>query len=202
MSTTSTAPTVTDPYGGMTYMRRFTLDEYHEMIRSRILTEDDPVELLEGYLVLKMPPSPEHDFAIRAMDKRLQRLVPDTFTVSNQCAATLNNNSEPEPDFTVARGDETTYRTYHPGPADTALVVEVSASSLSRDRTDKARIYARAGIPVYWVVNVIDKQIEVFTQPSGPTAAPAYAQHDVFAMGRACPSYSTATRSGRSPSAT
>lgn len=168
-------------------MRRFTLDEYHEMIRNRILTEDDHVELLEGYLVLKMPRSPEHDFAIRALDKRLQRIVPDAFTVSNQCAATLTKDSEPEPDFTIARGDETAYRTHHPGPADTALVVEVSASSLSRDRNDKARIYARAGIPVYWVVNVIDKQIEVFTQPSGSGAAPAYTRHDVYAVGTSVP---------------
>ena len=187
MSTTSATPAGIEPYGGMTYVRKFTLGEYHEMIRSRILTEDDQVELLEGYLVLKMPRSPEHDFAIRALDKRLQRLVPDTFTVSNQCAATLTDDSEPEPDFTVARGDETVYRAHHPGPSDTALVVEVAASSLSRDRTDKARVYARAGIPVYWVVNVIDKQIEVLTRPSGPCDAPAYAQHDVFVVGTSVP---------------
>ena len=67
------------------------------------------------------------------------------------------------------------------------LVIEVSASSLSRDRGDKARIYARAGIPVYWVVNVVDKQIEVFTQPSGPAEAPAYASRDVYAGGTTVP---------------
>ena len=187
MPTAPAAPVSTEPYGGMTYMRTFTLDEYHEMIRAGILDEGDPVELLEGYMVLKMPRSPEHDFAIRALDKRLHRLVPDTFTVSNQCAATLNNNSEPEPDFTVARGDETTYRAHHPGPSDTAFVIEVSASSLSRDRGDKARIYARAGIPVYWVVNVVDKQIEVFTLPSGPGESPAYAKQEVFAVGASVP---------------
>jgi Uma2 family endonuclease len=137
-------------------------------------------------MVTKMPRSPEHDYAIRTLNKRLLRLVPDSFTVSNQCAATLND-SEPEPDFTVARGGEATYRTHHPGPADTALVIEVSAASLSFDRTDKARVYARAGIPVYWVVNVIDKQIEVLTQPSGPGDSPAYAQSDVFAVGTSAP---------------
>nr|WP_171472219.1 Uma2 family endonuclease [Frigoriglobus tundricola] len=57
----------------------------------------------------------------------------------------------------------------------------------SRDRGDKARIYARAGIPVYWVVNVVDKQIEVFTQPSGPGDAPAYANQEVFAAGASVP---------------
>ena len=165
---------------------RLTVEQYHQMIANGILGEDDPVELLEGYMVTKMPRSPEHDSAVRALDRRLQRLVPDSFTVSNQCAATLQN-SEPEPDFTVARGDEATYRTRHPGPADTALVVEVSASSLLRDRGDKARLYARAGIPVYWVVNVVDKQIEVFTQPSGPCDTPAYATREVFAPGTGVP---------------
>lgn len=165
---------------------QLTVDQYHQMIRNGILGEADPVELIEGYMVTKMPRSPEHDFAIRTLNKRLLRLVPDTFIVSNQCATTLSD-SEPEPDFTVARGDEDAYRSHHPGPTDTALVIEVSASSLAYDRTDKARVYARAGIPVYWVVNVIDKQIEVFTQPSGPGDAPAYAQQDVFTVGASVP---------------
>jgi Uma2 family endonuclease len=68
-----------------------------------------------------------------------------------------------------------------------SLVIEVSDSSLGLDRNHKARIYARAGIPVYWVVNVVDKQIEVFTQPSGPGEAPAYAQQDVLAVGTHVP---------------
>lgn len=186
MSTTSTTSPPVPGFLSRATFHKLTVERYHRMIANGILGEDDPVELIEGYMVTKMPRSTEHDSAIRALDKRLQRLVPDTYTVSNQCAATLND-SEPEPDFTVARGDETTYRAHHPGPADTALVVEVSASSLAYDRTDKARVYARAGIPVYWVVNVIDKQIEVFTQPSGPTDAPAYAQQDVFASGASVP---------------
>jgi Uma2 family endonuclease len=165
---------------------QLTVAQYHRMIQTGVLGEDDPIELIEGYMVTKMPRSPEHDYAIRTLDKRLQRLVPDTFTVSNQCAATLND-SEPEPDFTVARGGETTYRDHHPGPADTALIIEVSASSLPFDRTDKARVYARAGIPVYWIVNVVDKQIEVLTQPSGPCDTPAYAQTDVYATGTSVP---------------
>ena len=66
-------------------------------------------------------------------------------------------------------------------------MIEVSASSLGRDRGDKGRIYARAGIPVYWVVNVIDKQIEVFTQPSGPCDSPTYAKQETFAVGSSVP---------------
>ena len=146
----------------------------------------DPVELLEGYLVLKLPRSVAHDFAIQTLGKRLHRLVSDDYTVSCQCAVTLAD-SEPEPDFAIARGPGTTYRTRHPGPDDTAVVIEVSASSLTRDRTDKARIYARGGSPVYWVVNVLDKLVEVFTEPSGPTDSPAYGQRTVYAVGQVVP---------------
>ena len=170
----------------MATFHRLTVDQYHQMITNGILTEEDPVELLEGYLVTKMPRSPEHDYAISTLSDELSRLVPRTFTLRGQCAATIQE-SEPEPDLVVARGDRSLYRHKHPGPVDTALVIEVSASSLHRDRTDKARIYARAGIPVYWVVNVIDKVIEVYTQPSGPADAPAYARCDTFAVGTAAP---------------
>lgn len=189
--TTAVAPTTlptptAEPYGGMAFMRKFTIDEYHELIRVGILGEDDQVELLEGFLVLKMPRSPAHDFAIQALSKRLYRLVPDSFGIRGQCAATYQE-SEPEPDLAIVRGDEGSYRGKHPGPGDTALVTEISASSLSRDRNDKARIYARAGIPIYWIVNVVDRKIEVFAQPSGPTEAPAYARHDEYPVGTAVP---------------
>jgi Uma2 family endonuclease len=156
------------------------------MIRNGILTEDDPVELLEGYMVTKMPRSPEHDFALSAISNRMHRLVPSSYTIRGQCAATIQE-SEPEPDLIFARGDEARYRSNHPGPNDTALVIEVAASSLTRDRTDKARIYARAAIPVYWVVNVTERVIEVYTQPSGHTSAPAYGKRDDYPVGTSVP---------------
>jgi Uma2 family endonuclease len=87
----------------------------------------------------------------------------------------------------VIRGPRARNRGHHPFAADVGLVIEVSGSSLPIDRGDKARIYARAGIPVYWVVNVVDKIVEVFTQPSGPTDAPAYAQRDDYPVGTAVP---------------
>ncbi len=187
MSATATAPPAAAPaFSEHPTLYRLTVDQYHRMIENGILGENDPVELLEGYMVTKMPRSPEHDFALSAVTTRMHRLVPPAFTVRGQCAATIQE-SEPEPDMMIARGDETLFRHRHPGPADTAIVIEVSASSLSRDRGDKARIYARAGIPVYWVVNVVDKQIEVFTLPSGPAEVPAFAKQEVFAAGTSVP---------------
>lgn len=184
-TTTSTSPHVPGFLARSTF-HRLTVEQYHQMIDNGILTEDDPVELIEGYLVTKMPRSPQHDYTITALGEELPRLVPRTFTLRGQCAATIEE-SEPEPDFVVARGSRAGFRDRHPGPADTALVIEVSASSLDYDRTDKARIYARANIPVYWVANVIDKVVEVFTKPSGPCESPAYSQRDVYPVGSAVP---------------
>ena len=87
------------------------------MIAKGVLTESDPVELLEVLLVSKTPHSLAHDFAITALEKRLHQIVPDPFVVRGQCAATFAD-SEPEPDFIVARGPESEYRKRHPGPAE------------------------------------------------------------------------------------
>lgn len=85
------------------------------------------------------------------------------------------------------RGDGRSYLTRHPGPRDVGLLIEVANTSLLRDRRDKARIYARAGIAVYWIVNLEDRQVEVHTQPSGPTAIPAYGAVAVHSPGDAVP---------------
>ena len=179
-------PAHTDPFGGLDYIRKFTVDEYHEMIKAKILTEDDPVELLEGYLVLKMPRSPAHDYAISTLYKRLCKLIPDSYFLQSQCAATFDT-SEPEPDFTIARGPETDYRKKHPGPSDSAVVIEVSSSSLRRDRGFKSQIYARGGIPIYWVVNVDERKIEVYSHPSGSGEAAVYARCTEYAETDAVP---------------
>lgn len=181
---TTVAPGAANGGGGEP--RRFTVVEYHKMIRAGILTESDNIELIEGFLVLQQPRGVAHDFTVTALAADLRPLVPEEYVFSPRCALTLAD-SEPEPDFSIAKGPISLYTHRHPGPADTALVIEVSASSLAYDRTDKARVYARAGIPVYWVVNVIDKQVEVYTQPSGPCDAPAYARQEVFAAGTNVP---------------
>jgi len=116
----------------------------------------------------------------------LRKLEPDGWHLAMVCAITMDD-SEPEPDIAIVRGGGTEYRDRHPGPGDTALLVEVSATSLTRDRVGKARIYARAGVPVYWVVNVDDKVIEVYTRPSGPGDAPAFAARDEYPVGTSVP---------------
>ncbi len=166
----------------MSGFRRFSVAEYHRLIDLGILTEDDDLELLEGYLVHKMERNPPHDVAIQKTNKRLVRLVLPGWDVRCQSAITLDE-SEPEPDFAIVRGDESGYLTRHPGPADIGLVIEVADSTLPGDRDDKGRIYAHAGIPIYWIVNVRDRWVEVYSVPSGDT----YGTRVDFGVGQAIP---------------
>ncbi len=154
---------------------RLSVAQYHQMIQAGILTEDDPVELLEGILVTKMPKNPPHRVATRRTQKNLERLVPPDWSVDTQEPITLAT-SEPEPDVFVSRGDTGQITDRHPGPEDVVLVVEVADATLTRDRTTKKRIYARASIPIYWIVNLVDRQIEVYTDPTGSVEQPDYRQ--------------------------
>lgn len=149
------------------------------MIDAGILTEDDPVELLEGYMVQKMPKNPPHRVSTRKTRIALEKTVPTGWYVDSQEPITTME-SEPEPDVTVVRGNSDDFAQRHPGPEDIGLLVEVADSSLARDRGPKKIIYARANIPVYWIVNLIDRQIEVHTDPTGPAEQPDYRQRQVY----------------------
>jgi Uma2 family endonuclease len=173
-------------YARLASFHRFSVDTYHRMLEAGILDEDARTELLEGYVVTKMGYDPPHATSLQRARKRIERLAASGWDTRIQMPVTLPD-SEPQPDIAVARGDDSLYETRHPGPADLGLVVEVADSSLDIDQQDKARIYARAGIVQYWIVNIPDRQVEVYTQPSGPTAAPAYAQMQVYPPGSSVP---------------
>ncbi|HYV38319.1 MAG TPA: Uma2 family endonuclease [Gemmataceae bacterium] len=164
------------PYQGtMAGFRRFSVTEYHRLIELGILTEDDNLELLDGYLVHKMARNPPHDAAIQKGTKKWLRILPTGWDLRVQSAVTLTG-SEPEPDFAIVRGDEQAYIVRHPTAADIGLLIEVSDSTLLGDRDDKGRIYAHAGVACYWIVNLPDRRIEVYTMPSGAVADPKYGQ--------------------------
>lgn len=146
-------------------VRRFTVDEYHCMIQVGILTEDDDVELLEGWIVPKTPHNPLHDAVIDQAQESLQAVLPAGWRVRVQSAITTPT-SEPELDLAIVRGPASRYRTHHPGPADIALVIEVADSSLTRDREEKGPLYAGAGLPHYWIINLTTGQIETYQQPA------------------------------------
>jgi len=145
---------------------RMSVEQYHKMIQAGILTEDDPVELLEGILVTKMAKNPPHSLVTQLTRDALARLVLLGWFINAQEPITLAD-SEPEPDIAVVRGERREYAGHHPSAQDTTLVIEVADTSLSRDRGLKKRMYAAAGIPTYWIINLIEQQIEVYTDPSG-----------------------------------
>lgn len=173
-------------YGLDASIARFSVSQYERMIRAGVLTADDKVELLENYVVLKMARNPRHDDGIHLILDTLYPRRPPGWTLRIQAAVTLID-SQPEPDFTFARGSRSDYSQRHPGPADIGQLIEVADSSLLRDQRDKTRIYARAGIPVYWIVNLVDRRIEVYSQPSGPTAQPAYSSFQLYQPGDQVP---------------
>jgi len=142
---------------------RLSVAQYHALIDAGILMDGDPVELLEGWLVEKMTKNWSHICATRKINSTFLKLLPRGWFVMTQDPVTLAT-SEPEPDVMVVRGNEDDYED-KPTEKDTVLIVEVSDATLRLDRVMKVRIYARAGIPVYWIVNLVDRQIEVFTEP-------------------------------------
>jgi Uma2 family endonuclease len=156
------------------------------MIRSGILTEDDPVELLEGILVPKVTKNPRHRACTRRVRLALERLLPANWYVDTQEPVTLAD-SEPEPDVCVTRVDTGATVDRHPGAAEIGLVVEVADATLTSDRTTKKRVYAGARVPYYWIVNLLADQIEVFSEPTGSGAAPAYRSQAIFGLDETVP---------------
>jgi len=155
-------------------LKRFTVAEYHAMIDAGVFGEDENFELLEGLIVRKMTKQPPHWIATGSLRDALIALnIPGFFVHSQEPVTTTD--SEPEPDIALVRGNRRDFLNSNPDPLQAPLVIEVSDSSLSKDRRWKKRIYARAGIPVYWIVNLIDRQVEIYTQPSGPAEQPDYA---------------------------
>jgi Uma2 family endonuclease len=165
---------------------RLSVDEYHAMIEAGILKSGDPVELLDGWLVQKMTKYPPHGAAIGLVSQGLRGVLPAGWAIKNQDPITTTT-SEPEPDVVVARGNYRDYVDRHPGPGDLALVVEVSDTTLATDRGRKKRLYARAGVIIYWIVNLVENQVEIYTDPSGPAEPPDYGNHQDYRPGDEVP---------------
>jgi Uma2 family endonuclease len=172
-------------YGFDASLARFSVAKYQRMIEAGILTPEDKVELLENYVVLKMPKNPPHEGTIDLVKAALSGL-PAGWLVRIQQTIVLAD-SQPEPDFAVVRGNPRSYLGRHPTAADVGLLIEVADSSLLRDQRDKTRIYARAGIPCYWIINLVDGRIEVYTQPSTASAVPAYQLPAAYQVGDMIP---------------
>lgn len=178
----SYSPNVVVPLlaGAAPVARRFSVDEYHRMIESGILTSNDRVQLIDGWIIEMPPIGPEHITSNSLAGSAVQSRLPAGWIVRLQGPITLTN-SEPEPDVVVVRGTLRDYAKRHPGSRDLALVIEVADSTLNFDRVQKAATYAAAGIPEYWIVNLVDRQLEVHREPQTTASGPEYRLREIIA---------------------
>jgi Uma2 family endonuclease len=143
-------------------LRRWKRVEYERLVNLGVF-QGDPVELLGGHLVVAEPQGSYHATAVGAVDDALRALLPPGWIVRAQMPVALDDESAPEPDLVLVPGTRAKYRDSH--PARPALAVEVADSSLDFDRQHKGSLYARAGSDDYWIVNLIDRVLEVYRDP-------------------------------------
>lgn len=134
--------------------RLFTVDEYHAMARAGVFGEDDRLELIEGEIVEVAAIGSRHAACVKRLIRLLVEKVADRAVIGAQDPVRLSDLSEPEPDVSVLRPREDFYESAHPGPEDVLLIVEVADSSIGIDRHVKVPLYARAGVPEVWLVDL------------------------------------------------
>ena len=147
--------------------RPLTVADYHRMGEAGILTRDDRVELIEGELIAMAPIGSQHSGTINAFNRHLIRALGDSGIVAVQNPVQLDDHSEPQPDFAVLKPRPDDYRLAMPRPEDVLLLIEVADSSLRYDRSIKRHLYARHGIPEFWIVDLAAGAIEVYRTPAG-----------------------------------
>ena len=150
-------------------LRRWTRHEYERLIDHGFLDEDDPIELLDGLLLVKEPQPSLHRTAVLLAAKAVERAFVEGWFVQVQSPIILDDRSEPAPDVCVVRGSPRDYVESHPRRP--ALIVEVVQSGLRLARGRRAAAYARARIADYWILNLIDRVLEVHREPARPGPA-------------------------------
>jgi Uma2 family endonuclease len=148
-------------------LHKFTVEDYRRMGETGILSEDDRVELIEGEIVKMSPIGKRHAARVDALDELARERLGRSVNVRVQGPVELDDHSEPQPDISVLKRRDDYYETAHPKPEDVLLIIEVSDTTLEYDRRVKVPLYARAGVPEVWIVNLNDERVEMFADPSG-----------------------------------
>jgi Uma2 family endonuclease len=161
MSTIAQAQPIASPAGPADPgIYRFTVAEYERMVL------DDPrVELIDGQVVRKMGKNPPHSWTTKALIRHVPGVIPIGWTWRVEQPVRISDHDEPEPDFSIVRGTDDDYQDRHPGPADVAVLIEVSESTLPHDRGKRLSRSALHRIPVYWIINLVERRVEVYTDP-------------------------------------
>jgi Uma2 family endonuclease len=150
------------------------------MIGAGVFGERDHVELLEGILVDEMTKHPPHNFTVAEIADALRAVIGPEWVLHEEKSVILGRFTRPEPDVAIAKGPRERYRSVSPTAADLAMLVEVADSTYEKDRGSKWRKYAGSKIPVYWIVNLPARQIEVYTEPTGRGKAAGYQSAIVY----------------------
>ena len=158
--------------GGVVYMKgvdkpwRFTVDDYYTMAEAGILTHDERVELVNGEIIPMSPIGSRHASSVSALDHLMAAQLGRRALVIVQNPLHLASRAEPQPDVMVVGWRDDFYAERHPEPDDLFLLIEVSDSTLDYDRDEKLTMYAGADIPESWIINIPDRMVEVYTDPS------------------------------------
>lgn len=145
--------------------KRFTLDEYHRLGELGFFAPDERVELIRGEIILMPTKKTPHSFCNTLLWQELFRLIGDRAYLRVQEPIILPADSEPQPDLVIARNRADNYLSSHPYPADVLLLIEVSDATLNFDKTTKLSLYAEDGISYYWIFNLVDKCLELYSEP-------------------------------------
>ena len=164
-------------------VHQFKVPEYTRMAETGILVPDARIELVEGRIWKKSPIGPFHSGVLNQLTREFSNLAGGRWLVSCQSPVFLSETSLPEPDLMLLRPSADNYKSAHPKSEDVFLVIEVSDSSLLFDRETKLPLYARAGIEEAWILNVPQKQLEVYRKPN----ALGYESKTVLTEGEVAP---------------
>lgn len=148
-----------------TRKKLFTIDEYHRLVDLGFFTENDRIELIRGEIVEIAPKRTPHSVCNSLLWKQLYELVGKLAEIRVQEPITLSSSSEPEPDVVIAKKKDDNYLAAHPTVEDIILIIEISDSTLKYDREIKLSLYAEAGINNYWIINLVDRNLEVYINP-------------------------------------
>ncbi|MGL4419261.1 MAG: Uma2 family endonuclease [Gemmataceae bacterium] len=166
--------------------KRFTLAQYQSMVEKGILTKEDKVELLNGWITNKMTINPRHSYTVRLLTTFLFGQLPPLYQLQIQQPVQIQDReSQPEPDLCIFRGGLGDYVDSHIPVAAVALIIEVSGSSYPIDSKAKLSLYAAAGIPQYWIVNLAEERFEIYSDPESASAR--YRQRADFGRGTTVP---------------
>jgi Uma2 family endonuclease len=162
----------------------FSIDEYHRLIDLGVFTASDRIELIKGQLVEMSPKGTAHSVSCSVLYRELSILLSGIAALRCQDPITLTD-SEPEPDIIIARGREVDYLYRHPHPTDIVVAIEISDSTLGYDRSNKLSLYAEHNISNYWIVNLVDRQLESYSQPyEKPNGEYGYLNQQIYLAGR------------------